>query len=104
MRRDGGGGGGRTRRRVSIAAAGGAGGGGGLSGKPILVVPRGSLPVPPGGTRGGKVMRTVSFLGPFKSLMGSQKMWEGKAAGTRAICHELTFLRGRRGARKITTH
>ncbi len=50
--REGGGGGGRTRLGASVAR----------------MEPPPPAPLP-GGTRGGSVMRTVSFFGPFKSLM-----------------------------------
>ncbi len=57
----GGGGGGRARVDVSLAGAGG-------SGRPIRSVSRED-----GWRRGGRVMRTVSFLGPFWSLMSQGK-------------------------------
>ena len=70
IRREGGGGGGKTRLGSSAAASPGE-----LADKPILAVPCGALPTPPGGTRGGSVMRTVSFFGPFKSLMVMGESW-----------------------------
>ena len=84
--RFGGGGGGKTRFGASAALLTMAG----FPGKLIRAVSRPALAVSPAGpTRGGKVIRTVSFLGPFKSLMKQQKV-PGKTAGNGSICHSLT--------------
>jgi len=89
IRFEGGGGGGRTRRGGCSAAEAEAGVG--FEGKLILAVSRDALPVVPGApARGGRVIRTVSFLGPFESLISREKC-SGERAGKCSICHWLTW-------------
>lgn len=69
---DGGGGGGMARLGVSRTGAEGELFSGGFVGRLSLTVSRDPAPEPLGcgAARGGKVIRTVSFFGPFGSLMG----------------------------------